>query len=146
MPRGGPFVAALLWTQTWRVQVQQGIMQGSSYSADLFARVIDFQLRGLRDRWSDQYPQWKDAIGLQHFLLYADDVMLFAMNAAELQAKLRDLTDTLAAIGLFVNPGKCCVLNIEGTTPGVWPGGSCTPLQGKDRVLFLGDGSHASLV
>ena len=94
-------------------------MQGSSYSADLFARVIDFHLRGLQARWSDQYPKWKDVMALPHFLLYADDIMLFAMDPPELQAKFRDLTDTLSAIGLFVNPAKCSVLNVGGVTPGI---------------------------
>ena len=113
-------------------------MQGSSYSADLFSRVIDFHLRDLQSRWSDLYPRWKDDLGLPHFLLYADDIMLFAMDAPELQAKLRDLTDALSAIGLFVNPAKCSVLNVGGATPGIWPRGSCTPLQGSDRLLFFG--------
>ena len=127
-----------LGTEAWGVEVQQGIMQGSSYSADLFSRVIDFHLRDLQSRWSDLYPRWKDDLGLPHFLLYADDIMLFAMDAPELQAKLRDLTDALSAIGLFVNPAKCSVLNVGGATPGIWPRGSCTPLQGSDRLLFWG--------
>ena len=79
--------AALLWrlcsqnrlllglgTDTWHTKVEQGIMQGSSYSADLFARIIDFHLRGLQDRWSGQFPRWRDSIRLPHFLLYADDI------------------------------------------------------------------------
>ena len=66
--------AALLWrlcsqnrllpglgTDTWHTKVEQGIMQGSSYSADLFARIIDFHLRGLQDRWSGQFPRWRDS-------------------------------------------------------------------------------------
>ena len=85
-----------LGTDTWKTNVGQGIMQGSSYSADLFARIIDFHLRGLQDRWSEQFPRWRDAVALPHFLLYADDIMLFAMDARELQLKLRDLTDSLA--------------------------------------------------
>ena len=125
-----------LGTEAWDVKVQQGIMQGSSYSADLFSRVIDFRLRDLQSRWSDLYPRWKDTLGLPHFLLYADDIMLFAMDAPELQAKLRDLTDALSAIGLFVNPAKCSVLNVGGATPGIWPRGSCTPLQGNSYPFW----------
>ncbi|CAE7741433.1 unnamed protein product [Symbiodinium sp. CCMP2456] len=57
---------------------------------------------------------WKDGLCLPHFLLYADDILLFAMSAAELQRKLRDLTDSLQCIGLFINARKCQVLNIKG--------------------------------
>ena len=49
-----------LGTATWQVPVEQGILQGSSYSADLFARTIDFHLRHLQPRWTSQFPAWDD--------------------------------------------------------------------------------------
>ena len=64
--------------------------------------------------------------------------MLFAMSPAELQKKLHDLASALSAIGLFVNPKKCSVLNKDNATPGIWSRGSCRPLEGKDRLMFLG--------
>ncbi|CAE7221178.1 pol [Symbiodinium sp. CCMP2456] len=120
-----------LGTHSWQVPVKQGIMQGSSYSADLFARVIDRHIRGLQPRWNAMFPAWEDGLCLPHFLLYADDILLFAMSAAELQRKLRDLTDSLQCIGLFINARKCQVLNIKGVTPGVWPRNSAVPLEGR---------------
>ncbi|OLQ14689.1 hypothetical protein AK812_SmicGene1123 [Symbiodinium microadriaticum] len=127
-----------LGTAEWKVRVSQGILQGSAYSADLFARTLDYHLRGLQDKWTQDYPAWGDNLSLPHFLLYADDIMLFAMSPREMQRKLHELADTLATIGLFVNPKKCSVLNINHTTPGIWPRGACRPLEGKDRLMFLG--------
>ena len=127
-----------LGAASWEVNVHQGILQGSSYSADVFARVIDYHLRGLHERWNSKFPKWDDGVGLPHFLLYADDLLVFAMSPAELQSKLHDITDSLQAIGLFINAGKCSVLNVQGSTPGVWTRNSCRPLAGKDSLVFLG--------
>ena len=128
-----------LGTDSWHVNVRQGVLQGTSYSADLFSRIIDHPfLGGLQEKWTREFPAWGDEVSLPHYLLYADDVLLFAESAPELQRKLHDLTDCLAAIGLHVNHRKCAVLNVGGATPGVWPRGSCTPLAGRDCLVFLG--------
>ena len=84
------------------------------------------------------------ALSLPHLLLYADDVMLFAMSPAELQLKLRDLADCLAAIGLHVNPRSCAVLNTNGTTPGIWFRGSCRAAgwEGPPHVPRCAVGTH----
>ena len=122
----------------WDIPVQQGVMQGSSYSADLFGRVIDWHLRGLPARWTEQMPGWRQRVDLPHLLLYADDLLLFASSPSELQHKFRDIVSCLGSIGLTVNIKKCKVLNVDGATPAVFPQGSCVPLEGQDRLLFLG--------
>ena len=127
-----------LGDRVWDIPVQQGVMQGSSYSADLFGRVIDWHLRGLPARWTEQMPWWGQKIDLPHFLLYADDLLLFASSPSELQHKFRDIVSCLGSIGLAVNIKKCKVLNVDGATPAVFPLGSCVPLEGQDRLLFLG--------
>ena len=127
-----------LGDRSWQVPVEQGVMQGSAYSADLFGRVIDWHLRGLPGHWDLADPTWKERFDLPHFLLYADDLLLFASSPQGLQAKFRDLVDCLRGIGLSVNLRKCHVLNVDGSTPAVFPRSSCLPLQGQDRVVFLG--------
>ena len=76
---------------------------------------------------------------LPHALLFAGDILLFAATEGELQHKLHSLQLTLESIGLKLNLSICSVLDQkDGTTPGVWGSRSCTPLQGVDRLVYLG--------
>ncbi|CAE7240052.1 unnamed protein product, partial [Symbiodinium sp. KB8] len=61
-----------------------------SYFNQLLFRTLDYHLRGLQDKWTQDYPAWGDNL------------------------KLHELADTLATIG------------------------ACRPLEGKDRLMFLG--------
>ena len=120
--------------------MQQGIMQGSAFSADIFSRVVDWYLGGLLPRMDELEPQWNESVAcLPHFLIYADDITVFATTEAALQAKVRLLVSTLEVIGLHVNPDKCRVLQDPGgTCPGLWLPRKALPLPGADTLLFLG--------
>ncbi|CAE7912395.1 unnamed protein product, partial [Symbiodinium sp. KB8] len=61
------------------IQLQRGLMQGTSYSADVFSRVMDYFLAPLHDQFNEEDPTWNSPdLGLPHFIIYADDVILFA--------------------------------------------------------------------
>ena len=116
--------------------MSKGIMQGSAYSADLFSRIMDWYLAPVAERFGEQFPGWEEKIrGLPHFLIYADDLIVFS----DTEAGLRAITEVLRTIGLVVNPEKCRVLNdVGGTCPGIWLPRHARPLQGEDHLLFLG--------
>ena len=128
-----------LGSEAWDVPMGKGIMQGTSFSADLFSRVIDMALGPLEDLFRTRWPKWAGVIALPHFLLYADDILVAGATPEELQHKVQCIADSLATIGLHVNLRKCKVLNLpDGTTPGVWLRGQAAPLQGETHVVFLG--------
>ena len=80
----------MLADEQWTVPVRQGIMQGTSFSADVFARVIDHFLSPLLERWHARYPEWQRKVkAMPHMLLYADDILVLASNPRELQQKFR---------------------------------------------------------
>ena len=128
-------IGSHMWTQ----DLQRGVLQGTSFSADLFSRVLDYFCTGLLERWrAVQHPAFLK-FHLPHALLFADDILLFAATEKEMQMKLHSLQLTLESIGLRLNLTKCSVLdNEDGTTPGVWGRKSCTPLQGVSHLLYLG--------
>ena len=115
-------------------------MQGSAFSADIFSRVVDWYLGGLLPHMDLLEPQWDVSVScLPHFLIYADDITVFATTEAALQSKVRLLVSTLEVIGLHVNPAKCRVLHDPGgTCPGLWLPRKALPLPGADTLLFLG--------
>ena len=84
-------------------------MQGTSYSAELFSRLMAWGLRGLEARWDRLWGPLIQGIKSPHMLLFADDVMGFARSPEELQGKLIDVQDCLGAMGLHVNSDKCAV-------------------------------------
>ena len=120
--------------------MKRGIMQGSAFSADLFSRIMDWYLGPLLPGFAARCPEWEECVqGLPHFLIYADDLIIFADTEESLQWKVRQIVQTLKMIGLSVNPSKCKVLNdVSGTTPGVWLPSVAVPLLGEDYLLFLG--------
>ena len=122
------------------LEMKQGIMQGSAFSADVFSRVVDWFLGDLLPAMLEIEPTWEDHVAnLPHFLVYADDITVFATTEAALQSKVRMLVSTLAVLGLHINPAKCRVLHDpEGTCPGLWLPGKVAPLQGEPSLLFLG--------
>ena len=120
--------------------MQRGIMQGSALSADLFSRIMDWYLAPLLRVFEAECPEWESQVqALPHFLIYADDLIVFADSERSLQTKVRHLVQTLQTIGLAVDSAKCRVLNdVTGTTPGVWLPRTARPLAGEDSLLFLG--------
>ena len=43
---------------TWTQDVDRGILQGSSYSAEIFARTVDFYLGELVQQWQETESTW----------------------------------------------------------------------------------------
>ncbi|CAE7755697.1 unnamed protein product [Symbiodinium necroappetens] len=94
------------------LSMQRGIMQGSAFSADVFSRLMDWALADSLAGMQESFPEWSQHIGeLPHFLIYADDLIVFADSEVSLQAKIHLLVHALQRIGLQVNASKCKVLN-----------------------------------
>ena len=128
-----------LGSESWSQHLGRGVLQGTSFSADLFARTLDFFVSGTLSQWCRSSHDIFRRLDLPHVLLYADDILVLASSAAELQVKLHDLQNCLSAIGLHINTAKCSVLHDDGgTCPGVWPLHACRPLQGSDDIIYLG--------
>ena len=117
--------------------LKKGIMQGSAYSADLFARVLDAHLHVLFCRWNSELaPTWLKDL---HAIIYADDLMLLATSRAEMQLKLRQIREHLSLIGLHLAKVKCQLLVsplVEIGPPVCFSDG--TPVQEVESLVFLG--------
>ena len=75
-----------------KVKLGKGLMQGTSYSADVFSRVVDFFLSPLHDRFDQSYDYWTHPdLGLPNFIVYADDVLVLADDPRSLQDKLQQI-------------------------------------------------------
>ena len=108
-------------SRSWTQFLHRGVLQGTSFSADLFSRVLDYFVGGLVDRWTREENEIFRRFCLPHALLFADDILLFAPTPLDMQKKLQALQVTLRSIGLHLNLSKCCVLDGEdGATPGIW--------------------------
>ena len=100
---------------TWTQDVDRGILQGSSYSAEIFARTVDFYLGELVQQWQETESTWisMDSGGALIKLLNilcADDLILLATSFCQLQRMLIQVRDCLAAIGLTLSLKKCQIL------------------------------------
>ena len=97
----------------WEQKLLRGVVQGLSYSAELFARTVDFFLGTLVEKWSATEHTWlqsSDPNGLfcQIFnLLYADDIVILATSYEQAIRLLEDVIDTLSAIGLTLALDTC---------------------------------------
>ena len=128
-----------LGTHAWSQKLGRGLLQGTSFSADVFSRVLDFFLSPLLNTWKQTAHKTFSRFDLPHLLLFADDILVLGSSAAELQAKLHDLQHCRSVIGLHINFAKCSVLhNEDGGCPGVWPYKWCSPLQGCNDLVYLG--------
>ncbi|CAE7541041.1 pol, partial [Symbiodinium microadriaticum] len=101
---------------------------------------MDYFLSPLSDRFDELFPGWTcPNLGLPHFIIYADDIMLFADTPVALQFKLQEVVDVLSTIGLSVNPDKSRVMSLhDGSHPGIWLRGRALPLQVESALVFLG--------
>ena len=136
----GTEVELALGGRVHNVKLGRGLMQGTSYSADVFSRVLDHFLGPLHDLFDEQFPKWVNPqLGLPHFIAYADDVLVFAESPQALQAKLQQLVDLLQTIGLTVNPDKTRIMSSHDEWhPGVWLRGNSRPSVVEPSLLFLG--------
>ena len=100
----------------WSQDVDRGILQGSSYSAEVFARTVDYFLGEVIRGWQQDETTWiRMEISEGHYLkllniLFADDLVLLATSYTQLQRMLYQVRDCLAAIGLQLALKKCQVL------------------------------------
>ena len=98
---------------SWEQNLLRGVVQGSSYSAEVFARTLDFFLGSLVSLWSEREHTWvqsTDPNGQHHCLfnlLYADDIILVATSYEQAVRLLEGVIDTLSAIGLTLALDKC---------------------------------------
>ena len=75
---------------TWDQELSQGILQGSSYSAELFARCIDYYSSGPASRWQEEESTWLQTdAGYKLFLTpIADDLVLLGTSREQTQRLL----------------------------------------------------------
>ena len=94
---------------SWTQPLRRGVLQGSPYGAEIFARVLDRALSRLCARWERLESTWiKDSSGRRPLfsIAYADDILLFATSPSQLSRMLRDLTEELQTVGLSLSLTK----------------------------------------
>ena len=99
---------------SWRQLLTQGILQGTSYSAELFSRVIAWSLAPAISQLQTSAPIMVGGVSFPPMLMYADDILLLGVDPADLQARLRLVQANLATIGLHLNLNKCSTLQGPG--------------------------------
>ena len=128
---------------TWTQPLERGILQGSSYSAEIFARTLDFYLGALVDKWSREESTWIQGEDANHTfrkiftLLYADDLILLATSHAQATRMLQDVIATFGAIGLQLSLKKCKYI-CSPSLPRRSLYAQCTPLPCVSAFKFLG--------
>ena len=131
-------IAGREWTQ----ELRRGVVQGSSYSAELFARLLDHFLSGTYDNWRSQEDTWlrgQTDFEKLFMVIFADDIILLATSFAQMQRLVRDVQDTLECIGLSLAISKANVISSPWIPPEpVFLKGSDTPVQAVQAMLYLG--------
>ena len=98
---------------SWQQKLFRGLLQGSSYSAEIFGRTLDYYLGFLHTRWSISENTWiqshddSGSVKKLFNLLYADDIILLATSYSQAKRLLEGVIDMLAAIGLTLAIDKC---------------------------------------
>ena len=121
---------------SWKQLLTQGILQGTSYSAELFSRVTAWNLAPVITQLQTRDPIVVGGVSFPPLLMYADDILLLGTGPADLQARLRLVQANLSTIGLHLNLNKCSTL--QGEQIGIWGLRSCTPLTCTQAFIFLG--------
>ena len=108
---------------SWQQKLYRGLLQGSSYSAEVFGRTLDHFLGFLHTRWSISESTWIQAdvpegVPRKLFnLLYADDIILLATSIEQARRLLESLTDLLGSIGLTLALDKCKFIHSPDISP-----------------------------
>ena len=88
--------------------LQRGIVQGAPYSAELFARIIDYHARGVHAGWQLHEDTWlQTCVCALLVIMYADDICLLATSCAQMARMVADLSGVLNSIGLRLAYPKC---------------------------------------
>ena len=99
--------------ESWQQKLFRGLLQGSSYSAEIFGRTLDHFLGFMCTRWDLSMDTWikstgPDGVTTKLFnLLYADDIILLATSYSQARRLLEDVVDILSSIGLSLALEKC---------------------------------------
>ena len=97
----------------WEQHLFRGVVQGSSYSAELFARTLDYFMGFAVAKWVAEEPTWIQSTDPNgefrrlFNLIYADDIILLATSYEQATRLLNDVIDALAAVGLTLALDKC---------------------------------------
>ena len=89
---------------SWQQKLFRGLLQGSSYSAEIFGRTLDYYLGFIHTRWSISESTWiqstdsNGSLTKLFNLLYADDIVLLATSYAQAKRLLEGVIDILASI------------------------------------------------
>ena len=122
--------------ETWTQKLHKGIQQGSYYSAELFARVLDGHLGSLVATWKQEFGgSWLQDM---HAIIYADDILLLATSTHEMRIKLQGIREHLKLIGLQLAVAKCqfmCSKDLGNPLPESSPG---QPVKQVTSFVFLG--------
>ena len=123
---------------TWEQALSQGVLQGSSYSAELFARCVDYYLAKTNASWQEHEVTWlQSSDGRKMFLTpFADDLIILGASRDQAQRLLRDTEDTLNAIGLHFNAKKCRFLRPPGMSDRPLHLRNGQPVQAQDSLIF----------
>ncbi|CAE6933351.1 unnamed protein product [Symbiodinium sp. CCMP2592] len=125
--------------QSWKQSLGKGILQGTSYSAELFSRIIAWTLDSVIRDLQQVAPVNICGVSFPALLIYADDILLFGTRPQDLQHRLRRVQGALAAIGLHINISKSSVLQGPlGEHYGIWGMNTVTPLRVSETFIFLG--------
>ena len=108
--------------ETWHQKLFRGLLQGSSYSAEIFGRTLDHFLGFMLTHWGISENTWIQAQGPDGLvkifnLLYADDIILLATSFRQAQKLLEDVIDILQSIGLTLALEKCKFIVSPDLTP-----------------------------
>ncbi|GFR13725.1 retrovirus-related Pol polyprotein from type-1 retrotransposable element R2 [Trichonephila clavata] len=88
------------------IALQSGVKQGCPLSGILFNIAIDQVLRSVQEDRSHRAV-----------LAFADDLVLLADSAEEMQEMLQTTDEELRALCMHLNPNKCATLHLSGRTP-----------------------------
>ena len=93
---------------SWVQPLRRGIVQGAPYSAELFARILDYHARGVHAEWQLHEETWlQTCVCSLLLLMYADDIVLLATSCAQMARMVAGLSAVLDAIGLKLSFAKC---------------------------------------